>query len=113
MSQMIQWWDANQQDIVCALYNSGPSAAAVSALGNLLEDAIQAIIFSGGLADVGTEIANLLGVGFSQLAGNGIVEPLFKSVVAATSVGDEADFTACSEDCSGRGAFYLGEWGVN
>jgi len=113
MSQMIQWWDDNQQDIVCALYNSGTSAAAVSALGNLLEDAIQAIIFSGGLADVGTEIANLLGVGFSQLAGNGIVEPLFKSVVAATSVGDEADCSACTEDCTGRETFDWGDWYLN
>src|SRR3990172_2748068 len=56
MSQMIQWWDDNQQ---------------------------------------------------------GIVEPLFKSVVAATSVGDEADCSACTEDCTGRETFDWGDWYLN
>lgn len=93
MDQMIDWWDDNQADIICSLYNSGTSAAAVSALSNAIEDAIQAIVAWGALEPVSGNIAELLGTAFGQLAGNGIVEPLFKSVVAATQY--DADCSGC------------------
>lgn len=112
MDDMIDWWDTNQQEIVCALYNSGTSVAAVSALGGFIEDAIQAIIFTGALEGVGAEIADLLGVGFSQLAGNGIVEPLFKSIVAVSAVG-ETDCSVCNEECIARETFEWGDWYLN
>jgi hypothetical protein len=40
MDEMIDAWDANHDEIVCALYSSGTSPQAVSALANALEDAI-------------------------------------------------------------------------
>ena len=98
MDQMIDWWDDNQEDIICALYSSGTSAAAVSALGNLLEDAIQAITVWGTLQPVADVIAEGLGVAFSQLVGNGIVEPLFKTIAAV--VGYDADCSGCDQPVS-------------
>jgi hypothetical protein len=95
MDQMIDDWDANKENIVCSLYNSGNSVEAVSALSNALEDAIQAIIAWGALEGVAGTIADFLGQGFAQLAGNGIVEPLFKSVVSVTQY--EADCSSCDE----------------
>lgn len=96
MDEMIDEWDANHDAIVCALYGSGTSTAAVTALANALEDAIQAIVSWGALAPVSGEIAGLLSGAFSQLAGNGIVAPLFEAVVSATQY---------DADCSGCGGF--------
>lgn len=98
MDQMIDWWDLNKQTIICSLYNSGSSVEAVTALSGLLEDAIQAIVAWGVLGPVAGEISGLLSTAFSQLAGNGIVEPLFKTIVAATQF--EYDCAPC-EDPSG------------
>jgi hypothetical protein len=91
MDQMIDWWDDNKQDIVCSLYNSGSSVEAVSGLSNALEDAIQAIVAWGALEPVSETIAGLLGEAFAQLAGNGVVEPLFKAVVAAQNYAAECE----------------------
>jgi hypothetical protein len=95
MDEMISHWDDNHDDIICALYNSGTSAQATSALANALEDAIQAIISWGALGGISGQIKELLGVAFAELAGNGIVEPLFKTVVAASAY--EADCSECQE----------------
>jgi hypothetical protein len=96
MGEMIDQWDLDHDAIVCALYNSGSSVQAISALSNALEDAIQAIVSWGALGGVSGQISALLSTAFSQLAGNGIVEPLFKAVVAAT---------AYEADCSGCGGY--------
>jgi hypothetical protein len=97
VDEMIDEWDANKQDIVCALYNSGSSVQAVSALANFIEDAIQAIVTWGVLAPVSAEIAGLLGTAFSQLTGNGMVEPLFKTVAAVTSIEETIDCDTCGQ----------------
>jgi len=104
MDQMIDQWDADHDDIVCSLYNSGTSPEAVSALSNALEDAIQAIVAWGALEPVADTIAELLSTAFAQLAGNGIVEPLFKTVVAVTQI--EAD---CS-DCLDGADYYVTDY---
>lgn len=96
MDEMIDEWDANKDDIICSLYSSGSSVQAVSALSNALEDALQAIVTWGALGPVSGAISGLLGTAFSQIAGNGIVEPLFKAVVAATEFEYECD--ACGGD---------------
>jgi hypothetical protein len=95
MDEMIDWWDSNKQSIICSLYNSGTSAEAVAGLANLLEDAIQAITAWGSLEPVADEIAELLSGAFAKLAGNGVVEPLFKAVVAATQF--EYDCSPCDD----------------
>lgn len=95
MDEMIDYWDANREDIICSLYSSGSSPQAVSALAGALEDAIQAIVTWGVLAPVAGTISGLLSTTFSQIAGNGVVEPLFKTVIAATQF--EADCSACDE----------------
>jgi len=97
MDEMIDYWDENKSDIVCAMYYSGTSPQAVSALSNALEDAIQAIVSWGALAPVAGQISGFLSTAFGQLAGNGIVEPLFKTVVAAS------EFEADCGDCEGEG----------
>lgn len=95
MDEMIDEWDANKDDIICSLFNSGNSVEAVSALSNALEDAIQAILTWGSLEPVADAIAGLLGTVFSQLAGNGIIEPLFKAVVSVTQY--ESDCSSCDD----------------
>jgi hypothetical protein len=101
MDEMIQWWDDNREDIVCALYNSGTSVGAVAALGNFLEDAIQAIVTWGALEAVAGAIAELLGTAFSQLAGNGIVAPLFAATASVVSVEGAIDCSVCEEPTEG------------
>jgi hypothetical protein len=101
MDQMHDWWVDNKQEIVCMLYNSGSSVEAVSGLSNAIEDGIQAIVSWGSLEAVAGMIAELLGVAFSQLAGNGIVEPLFKFVAAVSAVGEQD----CSE-CGQQGLLF-------
>ena len=96
MDEAIDWWDANEDAIVCSLYNSGNSVEAVSAVSNAIEDAIQAIVSWGTLSDVAGEISDLLGAGFGQLAGNGLVEPLFKTVISVVQFSD--DCSMCSEE---------------
>ena len=95
IDEMIDEWDANKEAIVCALYNAGTSVQAVSALANALEDAIQAIVTWGVLGPVSGEISALLSTAFSQLAGNGMVEPLFKSIAAVTSITGTVDCDTC------------------
>jgi len=85
MDEMIEWWDDEKDEIICSLYQSGTSVQAVSALSNALEDAIQAIVSWGILEPVADKIAELLSTAFGQLAGNGIVEPLFKAVAAVVA----------------------------
>jgi hypothetical protein len=101
MDEMHIWWVDNKQEIVCMLYNSGSSAEAISGLSNAIEDGIQAIITWGTLEAVAGAIAELLGVAFGQLAGNGIVEPLFKAVAAVAAVGEQD----CSE-CGQQGLIF-------
>lgn len=102
MDEMIQWWDDNQELIVCALYDSGTSVEATAALGNLLEDAIQAIVTWGALSPVAGAIADLLGTAFSQLAGNGIVAPLFAAAASVVSIENAiVCATACQEEQTG------------
>lgn len=101
MDEMIQWWDDNRETIVCALYDSGTSVAAVAALGNFLEDAIQAIVTWGALSAVAGAIADLLGTAFSQLAGNGIVAPLFAATASIVSVDGAIDCDACEQAVEG------------
>jgi hypothetical protein len=95
MDEMISWWDDNRQEIVCSLYNAGQSPQAVEALGNALEDAIQAIVAWGSLEPIAGEIAELLSGAFGQLAGNGIVAPLFTQVAGILPVADPIDCSAC------------------
>lgn len=97
MDEMIEQWDADKQAIVCALYQSGSSVEAVSALANALEDAIQAIVTWGVLGPVSGEISALLSTMFSQLAGNGMVEPLFKSIAAVVSTVGTVDCDDCGQ----------------
>lgn len=95
IDEMIEQWDTDKEHIICALYNSGSSVEAVSALANGIEDAIQAIVSWGVLAPVSGEIAGLLGTMFSQLQGNGMVEPLFKAVAAVVSTSETVDCDTC------------------
>jgi len=97
MDEMIEQWDDDKEAIVCALYNSGSSVEAVSALANFLEDAIQAIVTWGVLGPVSGEIAGLLSTAFSQLAGNGMVEPLFKTMAAVASTEESVDCDDCGQ----------------
>jgi hypothetical protein len=101
MDEMIGWWDDNQEAIVCALYESGTSVEAVAALGNFLEDAIQAIVTWGALAPIADQIAGLLSTAFSQLAGNGVVQPLFEAIASVVSIENPID----CDVCGGGGAF--------
>lgn len=102
MDEMIDEWDTNKDAIICSLYSSGTSVEAVGALGNALEDAIQSITAWGALEAVSGQISELLGLAFGQLAGNGIVKPMFEAVVAVTQF--EHDCSGCDE---GEADLYL------
>jgi hypothetical protein len=97
VDEMREYWEETEREIICALYNSSTSAQAISVVANALEDAIQAIVSWGALAPLAGEVSALLGRGFGALAGNGLVEPLFKlSVVAAQAA-------ANCDDCESPG----------
>lgn len=77
-TQWVAWWDANKDQIVCELYTSGSAAAAVTAVNNLIEDGIQAIVWDGLLAGLAGPGALAIGAVFSAVEGNSLVSPLFK-----------------------------------
>lgn len=97
VDEMIDEWDANKDEIICALYNSGTSVQAVSALSNALEDAIQAIVTWGVLAPVSGQLAAMMSQAFAYTAGNGMVEPLFKSIAAVSAAFQDADCDDCGQ----------------
>ena len=100
IGEMLDFWDENKEDIICALYSSGSSPEAVTALSSLIEDAIQAIVTWGALEPIADKIAEALGGLFGFLVGNGLVEPLFKVVASVTDVALELDCSECEEDPS-------------
>ena len=99
IGEMLDWWDENKEDIICALYSSGSSPEAVTALSSLIEDAIQAIVTWGALEPIADKVAEALGGLFGFLVGNGLVEPLFKIVASVTDVALEIDCEDCEESC--------------
>ena len=104
--QMITFLDDNKDDIICSLFESGTSAEAVTAMTTVIEDAIQFIVWPGGLSPIGGALDTALGLAFSQLANNNVVEPLFKLVIAVTDAG--ADCSGCDQPggaCDGTFAF--------
>jgi len=96
---MLDWWDDNKEDIICALYTSGSSPEAVTALSSLIEDAIQAIVTWGALEPIADKVAEALGGLFGFLVGNGLVEPLFKIVASVTDVALGIDCGDCEGSC--------------
>lgn len=94
MAQAIDYWDTNQEAIICSLYESGTSVEAVTAIGNAIEDAIQAITAWGALEAVAGQLAGLLADAFGTLAGNGLVAPLFEA--SASVVAGSYDCASCA-----------------
>lgn len=102
VAQMRSYFVDNEREIICAMYNSQSTTDAVSAVSNLIEDAIQAIIWPEGLIGAGPQLEALLSLGFSQLASNGLVEPLFKLSI------DIALATVDCEDCGSESDCFNG-----
>jgi hypothetical protein len=84
-------WRTDKDEIVCALFQSSSSAQAIAALSTYIEDALQAIVWTGLLAPLAGQLDALLGTAFSQLENNGLVEPLFKLVVVASGSTESCD----------------------
>lgn len=89
--QMIEYLDDNKDDIICALYESGTSADAVTALTTILEDAVQFIVWPAGLSGISGALDDAMGLAFSQLANNNVVEPLFRLMVEVTQAGNDCE----------------------
>ena len=102
--QMIEYLDDNKDDIVCALYESGTSADAVTALTTILEDAVQFIVWPAGLSGISAALDDAMGLAFSQLANNNVVEPLFRLMVEVTQAGNDCD------GCDQPGGFCAGTY---
>jgi hypothetical protein len=82
ISDVTNYWVDHRQDIVCAMYKSNTSGAAVTAMLNFTEDATQAIAFGALLAPIGGEISALFGEIFGGLTDNNLVAPLFRNELA-------------------------------
>jgi hypothetical protein len=85
MDQMRTWWSDHQDAIVCQLYNSGDAATALAAIGDNIEDAIQAIEWGALLpfaGPVGDALATVIGV----FQNNSLVNPLFKLITGVALI---------------------------
>jgi hypothetical protein len=99
LNQMLEKWDADREDIVCDLYNSGGSTEAAEAMLNRSQDAIQAIVAWGLLEPIAPQIAELLGEMFGQMIGNNAVRPLFVATAAIQGSQDPGQIDC--DNCSG------------
>jgi hypothetical protein len=87
----------HRDELACSLYQSGSSSSAIDAIANTIEDAIQSISWGAILGPFAGELAPLLGDLFGALLGNGLVQPLFSTVV------DLAAFEANCDGCESLG----------
>lgn len=99
LDQMLAKWDADREDIVCALYSSGSSTEAAEAMLNRSQDAIQAIVSWGVLEPLAPQIAELLGELFGQMIGNNAVKPLFVATAAVQGSQDPGQIDC--DECTG------------
>lgn len=101
VSDVVNYWQAHRQEIVCAMYNSNTSGSAVAAIVNFTEDAIQGISFGALLAPLGGEISALFGEIASGLTDNNLVAPLFRNELAVMEAISDG-YIDCN-DCLGAG----------
>lgn len=85
MDQMRTWWSDHQDAIVCQLYNSGDAATALAAIGDNIEDAIQAIQW-GALLPFGGPLGDALGTVIGVFQNNSLVNPLFKLITGVVLI---------------------------
>jgi len=76
--QAVEYWDDHQDDIVCALYQSGSASDALTLLADFYEDAIEFIVFSGVLEPLAGELTALLSSAGSQVLNTNMVNVLFQ-----------------------------------
>jgi hypothetical protein len=85
MEQMRTWWSDHQDAIVCQLYNSGDAATALAAIGDNIEDAIQAIEW-GALLPFAGPLGDALGTVIGVFQNNSLVNPLFKLITGVVLI---------------------------
>ena len=85
MDQMRTWWSDHQDAIVCQLYNSGDAATALAAIGDNIEDAIQAIEW-GALLPFAGPLGDALGTVIGVFQNNSLVNPLFKLITGVVLI---------------------------
>jgi hypothetical protein len=77
MTQMSSYFAARKNQIICSLYLSGSAEDAKAQLTGLLDDAIQAMVWSGPLAPFAGELTAALSTAFSKWESNGLCNSLF------------------------------------
>lgn len=85
MDQMRTWWSDHQDAIVCQLYNSGDAATSLAAIGDNIEDAIQAIEW-GALLPFAGPLGDALGTVIGVFQNNSLVNPLFKLITGVVLI---------------------------
>jgi hypothetical protein len=85
MDQMRTWWSDHQDAIVCQLYNSGDAATALAAIGENIEDAIQAIEW-GALLPLAGPLGDALATAIGVFQNNSLVNPLFKLITGVVLI---------------------------
>ena len=85
MDQMRTWWSDHQAAIVCQLYNTADAATALTALGDNIEDAIQAIEW-GALLPFAGPLGDALAAVVGVFQNNSLVNPLFKLITGVVLI---------------------------
>ena len=85
MDQMRTWWSDHQDAIVCQLYNSGDAATALAAIGDNIEDAIQAIEW-GALLPFAGPLGDALGTVIGVFQNNSWSIRLFKLITGVVLI---------------------------
>lgn len=96
MDQMRTWWSDHQDAIVCQLYNSGDAATALAAIGDNIEDAIQAIEW-GALLPFAGPLGDALGTVIGVFQNNSLVNPLFKLITGVVLIEVECPCESVAE----------------
>jgi hypothetical protein len=95
VTEALEYWDANKNAIICAMYVSGSAEGAIDVLADFYENAIESIVWYGVLAPLGTVLAAALAEVGATAINTSMVNVLF--TLAADVIVPEADCSYCTQ----------------
>lgn len=106
VTEALEYWDANKNAIICAMYASGSAEDAIDVLADFYENAIESIVWYGALAPLGPVLAAALAEVGATAINTSMVNVLF--TLAADVIVPEADCSSCVQPDATEWHFDLG-----
>jgi hypothetical protein len=112
MQEALEYWDDNHVPIVCAMYQSGSAADAITVLADFYEDAIESVTWVGVLAPLGSVLAAALSQVGATAINTSMVNVLFtlaQDVVVPDATCDCSDVSEWHFDAGVEGWVFVGD----